>query len=232
MTAARPSARSLRAASAILRHSRTIIVVWVAITAALGLAAAGVRIDPEVVRLLPRDDAAQRLMETYGEEDKDLNYLIVMLRADQPFAVSSLQALAEADRAIAAEPLVVSSVTPLNLPAFRLDGGGCSSHRPSRTTRACLPGGGGAGADGAPRRPGGAQPGAGRRRDRPGAGVRGHGDPRLPGVPGLDRAGARQAARALPGNPGRLDTAAPGHARRARPRPLRSWGCLPRAWSS
>ena len=123
MTAARPSARSLRAASAILRHSRTIIVVWVAITAALGLAAAGVRIDPEVVRLLPRDDAAQRLMETYGEEDKDLNYLIVMLRADQPFAVSSLQALAEADRAIAAEPLVVSSVTPLNLPAFRLDGG-------------------------------------------------------------------------------------------------------------
>lgn len=123
MTAARPSARSLRAASAILRHSRTIIVAWVAITVALGLAALGVRVDPEVVRLLPRDDEAQRLFDTYGQGDKDLNYLILMLRADEPFAVSSLQGLAEADRAISAHPLVVSSVTPLNLPAFRLDGG-------------------------------------------------------------------------------------------------------------
>ena len=123
MTVARPSARSLRAASAILRHSRTIIVAWVAITVALGLAALGVRVDPEVVRLLPRDDEAQRLFDTYGQEDKDLNYLIVMLRAGEPFAVSSLQGLAEADRAISAHPLVVSSVTPLNLPAFRLDGG-------------------------------------------------------------------------------------------------------------
>ncbi len=123
MTAARPSARSLRAASAILRHSRTIIVVWVAITVALGLAATGVRVDPEVVRLLPRDDDAQRLLDTYGSADKDLNYLIVMLRADEPFAVSALQGLQEADRAISAQPLVVTSVTPLNLPAFRLEGG-------------------------------------------------------------------------------------------------------------
>ena len=123
MTAARPSARSLRAASAVLRHSRAIIVVWVAITVALGLAATGVQVDPEVVRLLPRDDDAQRLLDTHGEADKDLNYLIVMLRADEPFAVSALQGLEEADRAISAQPLVVSSVTPLNLPAFRLEGG-------------------------------------------------------------------------------------------------------------
>ena len=123
MTAARPSARSLQAAAAILRRSRIIIGVWVAVTAALGLAAMGVRIDPEVVRLLPRDDAAQRLLDTYGATDKDLNYLIVVLRAADPFAVSGLQALAEADRAISADPLVVSAVTPLNLPAFRLDQG-------------------------------------------------------------------------------------------------------------
>ncbi len=122
MTAARPSARSLRAADAILRHSRAILIGWVAVTAALGLAAMGVRIDPEVVRLLPRDDTAQRLLDTYGAADKDLNYLIVVLRADDPFAVDSLQALEEADRAISADPLVVSAVTPLNLPAFRLDG--------------------------------------------------------------------------------------------------------------
>ncbi len=122
MIATRPSARSLHAASAILRHSRTIVVVWVVLTAALGLAATGVRIDPEVVRLLPRDDAAQRLLDTYGAADKDLNYLIVVLRAADPFAVSGLQALEEADRAISADPLVVSAVTPLNLPAFRLDG--------------------------------------------------------------------------------------------------------------
>ena len=123
MTAARPSARSLRAASAILRHSRTIIVAWVVITAALALAAAGVRIDPHVVRLLPHDDATRRLLETYGEADKDLNYLIVMLRAPKPFEVSALQALEEADRAISAHPLVVSAVTPLTLPAYRFDGG-------------------------------------------------------------------------------------------------------------
>lgn len=98
-------------------------MVWVAITVALGLAALGVRVDPEVVRLLPRDDEAQRLFDTHGQEDKDLNYLILMLRADEPFAVSALQGLAEADRAISAHSLVVSSVTPLNLPAFRLEGG-------------------------------------------------------------------------------------------------------------
>ena len=123
MTAARPSARSLRAASAVLRHSRAIIVVWVAITVALGLAAMGVRIDPEVVRILPHDDEAQRLIDTYGSADKDLNYLIVMLRAPEPFAVSALQALEEADRTIISHPVVISSVTPLSLPAFRLDRG-------------------------------------------------------------------------------------------------------------
>lgn len=122
MTAARPSARSLAAAAAILRHFRPILCVWVAVTAALGLAAMGVRIDPEVVRLLPRDDAAQRLLDTYGAADKDLNYLIVVLRAADPFAVDGLQAVEQADRAISADPLVVSAVTPLNLPAFRLDG--------------------------------------------------------------------------------------------------------------
>ena len=99
------------------------IVVWVAITAALGLAATGVRIDPEVVRILPRDDEAHRLIDTYGEADRDLNYLIVMLRAPEPFAVSALQAVEEADRIISSHPLFVSSVTPLNLPAFRLDRG-------------------------------------------------------------------------------------------------------------
>ena len=123
MTTARPSARSLRAASAILRHSRTIIVVWVAVTAALVVIATGVRLDPDVIRLLPQDDAAQRLLDTYGQADKDLTYLIVMLRAPEPFSVSALQALEEADRAISAHPVIVAAVTPLTLPAYRFDGG-------------------------------------------------------------------------------------------------------------
>ena len=89
------------------------------ITVALGYAATGVRVDPEVLRLLPRDDAAQRLIDTYGEADKDLNYLIIMLRAAEPFSASGLQALEAAHRAISSDPLVISSLTPLNLPSFR-----------------------------------------------------------------------------------------------------------------
>ena len=107
----------------ILRRSHVIIGVWIALTAALGLATTSIRIDPEVVRLLPNEDKAQYLLETLGKADKDLNYLIVMLRTPEPFTVAALQSVEDADRIISSQSLINSSLTPLNIPTFRFEQG-------------------------------------------------------------------------------------------------------------
>jgi len=101
-----------------LRHTRIIIISWIAITATLGFAAIRVDINPEILRLLPRDDAAHRLIDTYGQADKNINHLIIVLRAAEPFSTIGLQALEAAHQTISSDPLIVSAVTPLNLPSF------------------------------------------------------------------------------------------------------------------
>ncbi len=106
-----------------LRHTRMIIIAWIMITVALGFAAARVDINPEVLRLLPRDDAAHRLIDTYGQVDKNVNHLIIVLRAAEPFSTIGLQAIEVANQAISSHPLIVSSVTPLNLPSFSFANG-------------------------------------------------------------------------------------------------------------
>jgi hydrophobe/amphiphile efflux-3 (HAE3) family protein len=101
------------------RHSFPVILAILLITVFLGFFALGIRIDPEALRLLPSDFKTNELIEKYGGETTDIDYLVLVLSAEELFTLEKLAGLQAAAGRIESLKPVRGSITPLNLMTFR-----------------------------------------------------------------------------------------------------------------
>ena len=100
-------------------HPVLVMIILGLITLLFGLFALDLRVDPEVLRLLPADSETIRRIEEHGEAIKDVDYYIVVLSARDPFTIQGLRAIRQATERIEALEPILGSITPLNLVTVR-----------------------------------------------------------------------------------------------------------------
>jgi hydrophobe/amphiphile efflux-3 (HAE3) family protein len=104
------------------RRSLAVIVATTLITLVMGFFALRVQMTPDVISLVPADEKAKRLMETYGQGRVQAEYLLVAAEAENPFDLDKLAAFARAVERIEALPHLQESVHPFNLKTFEKAG--------------------------------------------------------------------------------------------------------------
>jgi predicted RND superfamily exporter protein len=104
------------------RHAVAVIAGTAVITVFLGYFALRIKVNPGMTNLIPQEAGVIRMIEKYGGQTADVDYLFVMAEAPDLFSVRRLASLAEAYEKIESIPTVSKGITPFNFVTFSKDG--------------------------------------------------------------------------------------------------------------
>jgi len=107
--------------SACIRCRGLVIAATVLVTVALGYFALRLKIDSDVINLLPRSLKVIQLTEKYGKS-KDSGELLLAVESPDLFSLEKLQAFERAIRSIEGLPQVIGAIHPFNMIAFESEG--------------------------------------------------------------------------------------------------------------
>ena len=100
------------------RRSYVVLSTVAAVTIVFAVFALRIEIDPEVLRLLPQDAEVTAKIERNAGKAKDINYLLILLSASDPFTLEGLRAMDEATRTLDSLEPTTGTISPLNLVTF------------------------------------------------------------------------------------------------------------------
>ena len=104
------------------RKSLFVIIFILLLTCVFGFFALRIRIDTEVLRLLPDDFEANVLIDKYAGDSKDVEYVFLVISGKDIFSTGKLKILDDVITAIESIDAVQGSISPFNLPVFQKDG--------------------------------------------------------------------------------------------------------------
>ena len=99
-----------------------VIIFILLLTCVFGFFVLRIRIDTEVLRLLPDDFEANVLIDRYAGDSKDVDYVFLVLSGENIFSIDKLDALDAVIAAIESIDAVQGSISPFNLPVFQKEG--------------------------------------------------------------------------------------------------------------
>jgi hydrophobe/amphiphile efflux-3 (HAE3) family protein len=104
------------------RHARLVMAAAALVTLVLGFFALRIRANPDIANLIPQDARVTRLLQKYGAQSSDTDFLIIIAEAPDIFSLPKLTALDRAYRAIETIPTVSAGVTPFSFITFAKSG--------------------------------------------------------------------------------------------------------------
>jgi uncharacterized protein len=105
------------------RRAWIVIGLSILISVVLGFFATRVKMNPDLIGILPENTEANRMIRDYGDGKTPSELLVVAFKGDGLFSLETLSSISAAADALAALPGALSMFSPFNLPSFGLGDG-------------------------------------------------------------------------------------------------------------